>query len=61
MKYLVNENCIGCGACAGICPDVFELGGDGYAHVVADPKSDTVRETAAEAMASCPTSAIEEA
>lgn len=23
MKYYVNENCIGCGMCNGICPAVF--------------------------------------
>ena len=31
MKYYVNSNCIGCGLCAGTCPDVFSLSDDGVA------------------------------
>ena len=29
MNAIVNENCIGCGLCNGICPKVFEMGSDG--------------------------------
>ena len=32
MNAIVNENCIGCGLCNGICPKVFEMGSDGLAH-----------------------------
>ena len=32
MKATVNENCIGCGLCAGTCPVVFTMGNDGLAH-----------------------------
>ena len=31
MKYYVNENCIGCGMCIGICPAVFDMSVDGVA------------------------------
>ena len=31
MKYRVNEECIGCGLCAGTCPEVFSMGADGVA------------------------------
>lgn len=58
MDYKVTEDCIGCGLCAGLCPDVFELGEDGYAHVSADPKDDETRALAEEAKENCPTSAI---
>ena len=27
------EKCIGCGACAAVCPDYFEMGDDGKSHV----------------------------
>jgi ferredoxin len=26
------ETCIGCGACASICPDAYEMGSDGKSH-----------------------------
>lgn len=32
MDAIVNANCIGCGLCAGTCPDVFYMGDDGLAH-----------------------------
>ena len=32
MNATVNENCIGCGLCAGTCPEVFHMGDDGLAH-----------------------------
>ena len=31
MKYFVNDGCIGCGLCAGTCPDVFSMSDDGVA------------------------------
>lgn len=57
MKYYVNDNCIGCGACEATCPEVFELNGDGVA-VAKDV--DTANPAAKEAMEGCPVDAIEE-
>ncbi len=33
MVSLDKEKCIGCGLCASLCPEVFELGNDGKAKV----------------------------
>jgi ferredoxin len=29
-----TDLCTGCGLCAQICPEVFEMGDDGYSHVI---------------------------
>lgn len=31
--HVNHDECIGCELCAEICPDVFEIGDDGLAHV----------------------------
>jgi ferredoxin len=60
MKYTVNDSCIGCGLCAGTCPEVFSIGDDGKAHAVNGDVPANVEGTAAEALSSCPVQAIEE-
>jgi ferredoxin len=36
MRPVVDEDlCIGCGRCEELCPEVFQVGDDGYSHVVA--------------------------
>lgn len=35
MPKLNKETCIGCGSCVSIAPDVFKMGDDGKAEVIA--------------------------
>ena len=61
MKYVVNEGCIGCGLCAGTCPEVFSMGDDGLAVAIDAEVPEEALDTAAEAKENCPVGAIEEA
>ena len=51
-----QEKCIGCGACAALCPDVFEIESDGKSHVK-NPEACENCDCKA-AADSCPVSAI---
>lgn len=53
MVSVDADKCIGCGACAATCPDGFEMGDDGKAHV----KNGTAA-CVDEAIAGCPVEAI---
>lgn len=53
MVKIDADKCIGCGACVAVCPDGFELKGDGKAHVK-DPKAGCVNE----AISACPVDAL---
>lgn len=55
MITVNKELCIGCGTCAAMCADVFQMGGDGKSEVVSQENVDCAK-TAAE---SCPVQAIE--
>ena len=57
MKTIVNDDCIGCGMCQDVCPEVFQLNGDGMSEVVGD--ADLHADKVQEAAAICPVNAIE--
>ena len=60
MKYFVNENCIGCGLCANVCPEVFALTDGGVAIASGNEVPQEQMESAKEAAYGCPVDAIEE-
>ena len=49
-----QEKCIGCGACASICPDVFQMNDQGKAEVISQENLDCAKQAAE----SCPADAI---
>jgi ferredoxin len=58
MKFKVDqEMCLGCGACEGTCPEVFELVDD-KSQVKLDPVPEEYMECALEAEENCPGQAI---
>lgn len=58
MVKVDKKKCIGCGACAATCPQVFELEVDGKAHV--KPGADLKKNAKCikEAIDNCPVQAI---
>ena len=61
MKVKVNkEKCIGCGYCASVCPEVFELGEDGKSRVKEGTDFGKNQDCVKEAKERCPVGAIEE-
>lgn len=59
MKAKVLDNlCIGCGACAALVPDEFEINDDGVAEAVNDIVNEDNKELVMDAKENCPTSAI---
>ena len=59
MKATVNEDCIGCGMCAGFADGVFDVLDDGVAHCIVDEIPADMQEAAQEACDQCPVEAIE--
>jgi len=57
MKARVTDDCISCGRCVEICPEVFEMGED-KAFVRVDEIPQEFADATREAADECPTSAI---
>ena len=60
MKYVVNENCIGCGLCISICPDYFTMADTGKAVALEAPVPTGHENEAEYAAGGCPVDAIKE-
>ena len=59
MKAIVIDNlCIGCGACAALVPDEFDINDDGVAYAINDIIKEEDKELAKDAKDNCPTGAI---
>jgi ferredoxin len=58
MVKVDKKKCIGCGACASTCPQVFELGDDGKAQVKAGADLKKNVKCIKEAIENCPVEAI---
>lgn len=57
---VIRENCIGCGACQAIAPNIFEIDDEGICKVLTETVSENDEEDFNDAKDSCPTGAIVE-
>ena len=59
MKVKVSDDlCIGCGACAAICDEVFEINDEGMSELISDDISNDMEDYVKEAIEYSPTGAI---
>ena len=59
MKVIIDqEACIGCGMCAGNCPEVFQLNIEGKSEIKPDVDLEQFKEQIIEAISNCPMMAV---
>lgn len=58
MEAYVNEECIFCGLCADLCPDIFQLADESAVVTVKEIPTE-LQDCCREAAEECPTEAIE--
>ena len=58
MVKVDKNTCIGCGACASTCPEVFEIGDDGKSHVKSGADEKKNEKCIKDAVKNCPVNAI---
>ena len=58
MKYAVNEQCVGCGLCVKLCPEVFTMTDEGVAAASNQEIPAHLASEAQTACDSCPVNAI---
>ena len=56
---VIEDKCIGCGQCEAVCPDVFQIGDEGFAEVITNEFKDELIDDIKMAASGCPTDAIE--
>lgn len=56
---VIDDKCIGCGQCEAVCPDVFQIGDEGYAEVITNEFKEELIDDIKTAASGCPTDAIE--
>lgn len=56
---VIEDKCIGCGQCEAVCPDVFQIGDEGFAEVVTNEFKEELIDDIKMAASGCPTDAIE--
>lgn len=57
---VIRENCIGCGACQAIAPNIFEIDDEGLSTTIVKEVPENDQNDFKDALESCPTGAIAE-
>lgn len=57
--YVNQEDCISCGLCVSVCPDVFQFNDDDKSEAIKEEIPEDVVESAIEARDGCPVSVID--